>query len=482
MKRNILHLAGALLSSAILMFGCSEDIPTYNELTVDKTEVFIQADGENPTATVNITEGNDNYKISVADENIATATIDGARIIINGLKNGTTTATVIDWTKHSTVITIKVKEDFELKLDKEEVTLFLDEESQKTTLVNIISGNGDYQVESSNDEVATAELNKEGKVLITGVSSDFCDITVTDADGNKTTVKVGVCNAHLILEDITGKVCIANQTMDIGIISGNGEYTITNENQEIVSAEIVEGVLKVTGLSKGEANITVVDRMKQTANIKITVVIEPSIEITHIDNLWVGEEPQEIIIMDGSKDYTVDAGEAIDYSFSDDKSTLFIKGKDGKVAFDQTIKITDNIFNKTLEISVGEINYQFETYGTARWYVEGSYQIGISKSTIDTDGAREHIKVGTSTWIGKPANGYHISFEGGRGVGKKTSPSSLVKINNRAAESNICSITDLEIVKREYTNDSDETNGKGKFWIRFKEEGKEEYSYIITWF
>ena len=94
MKRNILHLAGALLSSAILMFGCSEDIPTYNELTVDKTEVFIQADGENPTATVNITEGNDNYKISVADENIATATIDGARIIINGLKNGTTTATV----------------------------------------------------------------------------------------------------------------------------------------------------------------------------------------------------------------------------------------------------------------------------------------------------------------------------------------------------------------------------------------------------
>ena len=152
------------------------------------------------------------------------------------------------------------------------------------------------------------------------------------------------------------------------------------------------------------------------------------------------------------------------------------------MAFDQTIKITDNIFNKTLEISVGEINYQFETYGTARWYVEGSYQIGISKSTIDTDGAREHIKVGTSSWICKPANGYHISFEGGRGVGKKTSPSSLVKINNRAAESNICSITDLEIVKREYTNDSDEANGKGKFWIRFKEEGKEEYSYIITWF
>ena len=114
MKKNILHLVGALLSSAILMFGCSEDIPTYSELTVDKTEVFIQADGENPTAIVNITEGNDNYKISVADENIATATIDGTHVIINGLKNGTTTATVIDWTKHSVVINIKVKENFDL--------------------------------------------------------------------------------------------------------------------------------------------------------------------------------------------------------------------------------------------------------------------------------------------------------------------------------------------------------------------------------
>lgn len=484
MKKNILYLAGALLSSAILMFGCSEDIPTYSELTVDKTEVFIQADGENPTAIVNITEGNENYKISVVDENIATATIDGTRIIINGLKNGTTTATVMDWTKHSAVINIKIKENFDLKLDKEELELFLNEENKKTALVSIVSGNGDYQVESSNSEVATAELTTEGKILITALSSDFCNVTVTDADGKKATVKVGVCDEHLALEDITGKVCVVKQTLDIAVTSGNGEYSVVSENPEIATAEIVDGAVRVTGVSKGEAEFTVTDRMKLTATIKVLVVGGFEIEKTQIDNLWIGEA-LEIPIIDGSGTYTIDAGASMKCTLSEDKSKLIVEGVEGKRSVNQTIKVTDDILEQTIEISVGEIYYRFDAY-SARWYIQGTYQMGITMSTISTEGEREHIKIGTSTWgygnNKKPANGFHISFEGGRGIGKKTSPSQLVKISATAAESNICPISDLEIVKREYTNDTDEADGKGKFWIRFKEEGKDEYSYIITWF
>ena len=44
-------MVGALLSSAILTFSCSDDdAPTYSEMAVDKTDIFIQADGEHPTA------------------------------------------------------------------------------------------------------------------------------------------------------------------------------------------------------------------------------------------------------------------------------------------------------------------------------------------------------------------------------------------------------------------------------------------------
>ncbi|WP_285948378.1 hypothetical protein [Bacteroides congonensis] len=482
MKRNIIYMVGALLSSAILTFSCSDDdAPTYSEMAVDKTDIFIQADGEHPTAEVNITNGNGNYKITVADENIATATLDGTRVIINGLKNGTTTATVMDWTKHSAVINIKVKEDFELKLSQEEVTLFLNEEKKNTALVNIVSGNGDYQVESSNSEVATAELTTEGKILITALSSDFCDVTVTDADGKKATVKVGVCDEHLALEDITGKVCVATQTLDIAVASGNGEYSVVSENPEIATAEIVDEVVRVTGVSKGEAAFTVTDRMKLTTTIKVLVAGGFEIETTQIDNLWIGEA-LEIPIIDGSRNYTIDAGAYMKCTLSEDKSKLIVEGLEGKRAVNQTIKVTDNIFEKTIEISVGEVYYRFEAY-SARWYIQGTYQMGIPHSTISTDNGREHIKVATGkTWTGALKDGFHISFEGGRTKGKKTSLSQLVQINSSGRESNICAISDLEIIEREYTNDTDEADGKGKFWIRFKEECKDEYSYIITWF
>lgn len=488
MKRNILYLAGALLSSAILMLSCSEDIPAYSELTVSKTDVFIQADGQNPNETVNITSGNGNYKLDIADDNIATATVEGNSIIINGLHDGATTITITDWTKHSAVINVKVKEDFELKTDKEEVTLFLNDEKKNTALINITSGNGGYKVESSNEQVATAELNDNNQILITALSSDFCDVILTDADGKKTTIKVGVCEDYLVLEDMEGKACIVDKTLDINIVSGNDEYSVVSENTEIATAEIVDGVIKVTGISKGEINITVTDRMKLTATVKITVTEDFIIEATQIDNLWI-DETQEITIVDGSRNYTITSSESISCVLSDDKNKLIVSGVKEKFALNQSIKITDNVFEKTIEITVSEVNYHFEEYGIARRYVEGKLT-GVPYSYIATEGEREHIKVGEkkASTGNNALNGYHLSFEGKRTEGKKTNP---VLYTTKGAgflglgggeDDKPITITDLEIVKREYTKEADEAEGKGKFWIRFKEEGKEEYSYIITWF
>lgn len=475
MKKNILYLAGALLSSAILMFGCSEDIPTYSELTVDKTEVFIQADGENPTAIVNITEGNDNYKISVADENIASATLDDTRIIINGLRNGITTATVMDWTKHSTVITIKVKEDFELKLDKTELLMFLGENDNE--LVNIVSGNGGYQVESSDDNVAIAELNHEGKLSITAQAGGFCDITVIDADGNKAIIKIKVCKEHIALEDIADKVWLVGETSSIAITSGNGEYTVISEKPEIASAEIVNDAVSITGTAKGETGMTVTDKMGLTTSITIKVTTGFEIATTHIDNLWIGEEAQEIAIVDGSGNYTIESSSSITCILSEDKSKLIVKGVEKEMALNQTIKVTDEALKKTIEITVSEVNYRFEEYGTARWYINGSFGQPKNSEFTTSDG-KDFLKVGEKKYsFSKMSNGFSMSFKGGREPGLKTEPV-LWHLNSSGKEVDQINITDLEIVKREL----DEGRGEeGKYWIRFHEEGKEGWSYIITW-
>lgn len=475
MKKNLIYLAGALLSSAILTFSCTEDdIPSYSDVSVDKNDLFIKI--ENPTAEVNITNGNGNYKVTVADENIATATLDGTRITINGLKNGTTTATVMDWAKRSAVINIKVKEDFELKLDKKEVVMFLGATDPKTEKISITSGNDNYTVESSDANVATAELDADGKVLITAIANGFCDVTVTDGDGLKTTVKVKVCEKHLELEDVTKKICIAGESINIAIISGNGDYTVASEKPEIATAEIVDGAIKVNGLAKGETNITVTDKMGLSVTCTIKVSGGFKTEKTHIDNVWIGEEAQEIAILDGSGSYTIESGSYIDCTLSEDKSKLLIKGIDKKIALNQKITVTDKLLNKTIEITIGEVNYRFEVYGTARWFIEGA--LGEPKtSTFTTSGNKEYLKVGEKKYSFSPiSNGFSLSFEGGREVGKKIN-AVLWHLNSSGKEVNQVNISDMEIIKTEDINDA----GNGKYWIKFREDGKEEDSYIITW-
>lgn len=477
MKRNIIYMVGALLSSAILTFSCSDDdAPTYNELSVDKTELLIKID--NPTAEVNITNGNGNYKISVKDESIATAVIEGNKILFTGLKNGMTTATVIDWTKHSSVINVRVKEDYVLALEKNELMLIKDVKA--TEQIGIISGNGGYKVESSDETIATATLTDDEKVEITVISNGYVDVTVTDMDGNKEVIKVTAAEHLFEIGDLPTETWEPSEVKEILIKSGNGDYeAIEGFDTEIASVEIVDNSIKITGNNKaGETTITIKDKMGFTIEIPVKVEYKIQVDKLILDWIVVGEEA-EVNILVGSGDYEITSPSSVECILSDDNKKIIVKGKSQSSL--QTITVKDRGWNQEVMIKVLIIdNRAFEDYGNARWYVNGSFQEGIKVSTISTEDGKEHIKVGTGKQpiSNKPTNGYHISFTGGRGLGKKTNVSDLYKINATTGESKVHSITELEIVKKDDTTSDD----KGKYWIRFKEEGREEYSYIITWF
>lgn len=481
MKRNIIYMVGALLSSAILTFSCSEDnVPSYNDVSVDKTDLLIKI--ENPNAEVNIINGNGNYKISIADENIATAKIDGNKIFFTGLKNGKTTVTVTDWTKHSSIINVRVKEDFELTLEKNELTLIKDVKA--TELISIISGNGEYKIENSNEAVATATLVENNKIEITAISYGHAIITVTDDNDLEQTIEVAIYEHLFEIGDLPTDSWYPSETKEIPIIKlGNGAYEVVEgyDTEIVANVEIEENIIKITGNTKtGETTVTIKDQMGLSVEIPVKVESKLIVEKTVLDWMVV-DTPTEVKILFGSGNYSLSTSDnSITCTLSDD-NIITVIGTSQKAL--QTITVTDNDWNVTATIKVLIIDTRLFLDYAARWYVQGAFQEGIPHSTISTDSGREHIKVATGkTWTGALKNGFHISFEGGRTEGKKTSLSQLVKINNSGGESNICAISDLEIVKREYTKPEDEADGKGKFWIRFKEEGREEYSYIITWF
>lgn len=471
MKKNIINLAGALLSSAILMFGCSEDLPSYSDLKLDKTEVFIQADGENPTATVNIIEGNGNYSVTVADENVATATLNGDQITLNGVANGSTTVTIMDWSKHSAVIKVNVKEDFELTLDKAE--LVMTKATNPTELVGIVSGNGGYQVESNNSEVAIGELTSDGKVKVIAVDNGSATITVTDADGRKASINVTVCD-QLVLEEVASKIII-NETLNIAITLGNGEYNVISDNPAIATAAVSEAgdAITITGVSKGKANITVTDKLGFTATITIQVVSDFKLEKTAIGLLNIST-PQTITILEGSGDYTITSSESLKCTISEDKNTLTISGIEKKMALNQKVTVKDNKLDLSLDITIKEVNYEFDAYETARWFIDGAFGIP-NNSKFEIKGGREYLSVGTKSGS-KYTNGYILSFEGNRLiVGNKQNPT-LYRLNSAGEEVDPINVTYLEVYKTEDTG----SDGSGKYWIRFYEGNNFEWSYIVT--
>ncbi len=479
MRNKIIYMVGALLSSTILISGCSnDDIPSYSELTIDKNEVFIKVDSDTPTAEVNITEGNGNYKVTVDNENIAVATLEGTQIIIKGLKNGTTTATVMDWAKHSAIITIKVKEDFDLKLDNEKLVMLKSVDLIPTTeLVSILSGNGGYKVKSNDENIATAELTQEGKVLVTAIETGITNVIVTDADGKEAKVEVTVCNGLLELEDMTGKFWRIDETSNIEIVSGNGGYAVVSDNETVATAVIEGNSIKVTGHGKGEATLIITDKMGLSSTVTILVRDGLKLEKNFIDLLLIHDnktqEERKITILDGSGDYSIVTDASVTCSLSSDKSKLIIKGIDQKPALNQKITVTDNVLGDVVTITVKEVNYPFDEYGKGRYFIAGNISVPPA-SKFETKDGRERLLMGDNGT--KYKNGYVISFEGGRSVGKKTN-AQLHHLNSAGAEVDPITITNVEIIK----TDAIDADGDGKYWIKFKEEGREEESYIVTW-
>ena len=115
MKRNLLYLAGFLLAAATIFSGCNDDDPSYHNLVPDTQELIINFD-ETPQGTIQMLQGNGNYKIASSDEEVATAVAEGNMIKVTALKAGSTNLTITDWAQMSTSVKVIVDQLSELVL------------------------------------------------------------------------------------------------------------------------------------------------------------------------------------------------------------------------------------------------------------------------------------------------------------------------------------------------------------------------------
>ncbi len=336
MKRNIIHLTGIALCAIGLFSGCNEDLPSYTSLTVDAETLTINLD-ETTEGSFNITGGNSGYKVSSSNAAVATAVISGNEVTVTGLKYGTATLTVIDWTKNSANVKVVVAQEQELAVKTSSTTMFFEE--HKT--LEIYTGNGGYSITSSNESVATAKISEDGKIEITSsIVPGTAILTVKDSHNKTAEIAVKVIKRLVVdnSEDIT--YLITSEPVTIKILDGNGEYTCTppNYSSSYLKCTMAENGTEVIieGLKRNYFNkaITIKDKEGQSIDIHIKTIDEP---------YW--ENPSYRYLIAGSYAYqylsTAKVGEAI-YSEELNISLLTIKST-GSYASGFAVQFTGNL-------------------------------------------------------------------------------------------------------------------------------------------
>ena len=280
MKRNIIHLTGIALCAIGLFSGCNEDLPSYTSLTVDAETLTINLD-ETTEGSFNITGGNSGYKVSSSNAAVATVVISGNEVIVTGLKYGTATLTVIDWTKNSANVKVVVAQEQELAVKTSSTTMFFEE--HKT--LEIYTGNGGYSITSSNESVATAKISEDGKIEITSsIVPGTAILTVKDSHNKTAEIAVKVIKRLVVdnSEDIT--YLITSEPVTIKILDGNGEYTcsLPKYSDSYLKCTVAENGTEVIieGLKRNHFNkaITIKDKEGQSVDIHIETIDDPYLE------------------------------------------------------------------------------------------------------------------------------------------------------------------------------------------------------------
>ncbi|MDO4783293.1 MAG: leucine-rich repeat protein [Capnocytophaga felis] len=262
--------------------------PVYKEIKVDKSSLTLSVGN---SETLEITEGNGGYKVTSSDESKATASIkNNTQIVVEGKKSGEVTLTITDAQSKQASIKVVVFES--IALDSK--TVIAKKGTQKT--VSIQSGSGTYSVDSKDKTIATAILDGTTSVVISAVSNGNTTIVVTDTKTNKTEeIAVTVSELSIGKNAVELKV---GAFENVAITSGSGTYEVSSDKENVASAEIINGEVKISAKVAGTATITLTDG--QTAEVQeISVKVMEELRMEK-ETLSVKNKDYEIIIILGA--------------------------------------------------------------------------------------------------------------------------------------------------------------------------------------
>ena len=334
MKRNLLYLAGFLLAATTIFTGCNDDDPSYHELVTNTQELIINFD-ETPEGTIQMLQGNGNYKIVSSNEEVATAVAEGNAIKVTALKAGSANLTITDWAKMSTSVKVIVDQLSELVLAVSSTKMYPNE----SKAIQIHTGNRGYKVTVDKESVAKAIVDEEGNIQVESLSPGVATVTVTDRLNKSAELSVKVIKKLVLDNSEEISYLTVGEPLTIKILNGNGGYTCTNNGSATyLKCEIAENGTEavIEGLKRYRFNKTVTISDQEGESVSINVV--------YIDSPYL-QDPSYRYLIKGSSSYqsmsTSSVG-TITHSKEFNMSELVIKST-GTYASGFAVQFTGNL-------------------------------------------------------------------------------------------------------------------------------------------
>ncbi len=198
------HIYTAMLAVAMTMgmTACGNDndeaydpglnVPAAEERTAIATDANEDVKvGVGETATINITDGNGDYKVVAENPELVTAELSGTTITLKGMEKGITGVMISDAKGNYKHVTVKCMY-FTMTLNKNEVTVGMKlGHTDGIAKVTVTGGNGNYTAAVANEDIAKASVSGD-VITIQGKKSGETTVTITDMMGLTQTVKVKV--------------------------------------------------------------------------------------------------------------------------------------------------------------------------------------------------------------------------------------------------------------------------------------------------
>lgn len=292
MKRNLLYLAGFLLAATTIFTGCNDDDPSYHELVTNTQELIINFD-ETPEGTIQMLQGNGNYKIVSSNEEVATAVAEGNAIKVTALKAGSANLTITDWAKMSTSVKVIVDQLSELVLAVSSTKMYPNE----SKAIQIHTGNRGYKVTVDKESVAKAIIDEEGNIQVESLSPGVATVTVTDRLNKSAELSVKVIKKLVLDNSEEISYLTVGEPLTLKILNGNGGYTCTNNGSATyLKCEIAENGTEavIEGLKRYRFNKTVTISDQEGESVSINVV--------YIDSPYL-QDPSYRYLIKGSSSY-----------------------------------------------------------------------------------------------------------------------------------------------------------------------------------